>query len=101
MLRQERLRVAEILDLFEADDAAELAFALAAAAHVKAHRDIAELAQHPRRLQHIIAFTVRAETMQHDESRAPFLWAQAARNADGAMQAQAGGLKADRFFFHG
>ena len=39
-------RVAEILDLFETDDPAELASALAAAAHVEAERDIAEFVQH-------------------------------------------------------
>ena len=37
-------RIAQILDLFETDDAAELALALAAAAHVEAQRHIAELA---------------------------------------------------------
>jgi hypothetical protein len=40
-------RVAEIFHLFEADHAAELALALAAAPHVEAKRDIAEFAQHP------------------------------------------------------
>ena len=67
MLRQDIERVAEIFHLFEADDAAELAFALTAAAHIEAHGDIAELAQDPRRLQHIIAFAVGAEAVEHDE----------------------------------
>ena len=51
MAGEEEERIAEVLDLFEADDAAELAFAFAAAAHVEALRDIAELVQYPHRLQ--------------------------------------------------
>jgi hypothetical protein len=50
MLCKERQRIAEVLNLFETDDAAELAFALAAAAHVKPQRDVAEFAEHSCRL---------------------------------------------------
>src|SRR5580704_6438464 len=39
-------RVAGVFDLFEADNAAELAFTLAAAAHVKAHSDVTKVAEH-------------------------------------------------------
>ena len=60
-------RVAEIIDLFETDDPAELALAPAAAAHVEAERDIAEFVQHPGRLPHTLGVAVGAEAMQHDE----------------------------------
>src|SRR5262249_60863222 len=46
-------RIAEILNLFEADDAAEFALALAAAAHIEAQRDIAGLVEHARRRLHV------------------------------------------------
>ena len=48
------LRRAGVLDLFEADDAAELALALAAAAHIEAQRDIAELVEHAGGLHHVL-----------------------------------------------
>src|SRR5579863_9230648 len=48
MTAEEIKRVAQVLDLFEADDAPKLAFALAAAAHIEAQRDIAEVAEHAR-----------------------------------------------------
>ena len=58
-------RIAEVLDLFETDDATELAFALAAAAHIETQRDITEFAQHARRRQHVRTFRIRAEAVQN------------------------------------
>jgi hypothetical protein len=72
MPRKEEECVAEVLDLIEADNAAKLALAFAAAAHVEAQRDIAEFVQHSRRLQHARRVTVAAKAMEHDESRTAF-----------------------------
>ena len=71
MLRQKFERIAQILNLFEADDPAEFAFALAAAAHIETQRDVAEFAQDTRRLQHVLAFGIRAEAVQHQKGPAP------------------------------
>ena len=100
MLAEKVERIAQILDLLEADDAAELAFALAAAAHVEAQRHVAELAEHPRRRQHVRAFAVRAEAVQHQKRGAALGRPQALGHAQHAMQAQARRLKTDHFFFH-
>ena len=101
MAGEERQRIAQVLDLFEADDAAEFALAVAAAAHVEAQRDIAEFAEHARRLQHVAAFAIRAEAVQHQKRRAPLPRVQAFRHGQHAMQAQAGRWKADHLFCHG
>ena len=100
MMAEKIERVAEILDLLEADDAAELALALAAAAHVEAQRDIAELAEHPRRSQHVRALAVGAETVQHQKRRAALGRLQALGHTEHAVQAQARRLKTDDLFFH-
>ncbi len=67
MLGEKRQCIAQIFDLLEADDAAELALALAAAAHIEAQRHIAEFAEHARRRQHGRAFGIRAEAVQHQK----------------------------------
>src|SRR6202034_2225941 len=89
MLGQEIERIAGVLDLFEADDSSELAFALTAAAHVEAERDEAEFAQHPRRRDAGRAFAVGAKAVQHQERRAPLARPHTLRHAEHAMQAQA------------
>ncbi len=101
MLGQKIERVAGVLDLFEADDSAELAFALAAAAHVEAERDEAEFIEHPRRRDAGRAFAVGAKAVQHQERRAPLPRPHALRHAEHAMQAQARRLKADDVLTHG
>ena len=100
MLGEKRQRIGQILNLLEADDAAELAFALAAAAHVEAQRDIAEFAQDPRRLQYVVAFAIRAKAVQHQKGSATLRRRQTFRQAEHAVQAQARGLKIDNLFFH-
>src|SRR5262249_22652020 len=53
MLREEAERIAGILDLLQADHAAELALAVAATAHAETQNDVAELAQHLGRRLHV------------------------------------------------
>ena len=101
MLGQEIERVAGVLDLFEADDSAEVAFALAAAAHVEAQRDKTEFIEHPRRRDAGRAFAVGAETVQHQERRAPLACPHAVRHAEHSMQAQTRRLKAHDVLTHG
>src|SRR5580698_4536220 len=101
MLGQEIERIAGVLHLFEADDAPELAFALAAAAHVEAQGDETEFVEYPRRRDAGRAFAVGAKTVQHQESRAPFARPHAVRHAEHAMQAQTRRLKADDVLTHG
>src|ERR1700751_2789454 len=102
MLGQKIERVAGVLHLLEADDPAELAFALAAAAHVEAQGDKAEFIEHPRRRDAGRAFAVGAEAVQHQERRAALARPHAVWHAEHAVQAQAGRLKADGFLLtHG
>ena len=93
-------RVAGVLDLLEADDAAEFTLALAAAAHVEAQRHVAELVENLGGRDAGRARAVGAEAVQHQKRRAPLAGAQAVRHAQDAVQAQARGLKADDFFLH-
>src|SRR4029077_8465780 len=70
MMAEKIERVAGVLDLLEADDPAELALALAAAAHVETQGDEAEFIEHPRRRDAGRAFVVGAKAVQHQERRA-------------------------------
>src|SRR5208282_2439836 len=100
MLAEEIERTAGILDLFEADDAAELALALAAAAHVEAQRDIAELAEHFGRRNRGRTVAVGAEAVQHQKRGAALGRLQPVGHANDAVQAQTRRLKADHLFLH-
>ena len=71
MFGEKGQRVAGVVDLFQADHAAEFAFAVAAAAHVETERDVAEVVQHLRRLQHVGGILVAAEAVQHEKRGAP------------------------------
>ena len=71
VMAEEIERIAGVLDLFETDDAAELALALAAAAHVEAQRDVAEIAEHLCGRDAGRAGAVGAEAVQHQKRRAP------------------------------
>src|SRR5262245_14155730 len=100
MLGEEAQRAARILDLLEADHPPELAFALAATAHVEAQHDIAELAQHLGRLHGVGGGLVAAEAVQHQEGGAPFARSYPARHMHDAGELQPGGRKGDGFFGH-
>ena len=52
--RQERERVTRIFHLFEANHSSVLAFALAAAAHVEAQRDVTQLVKNLAGCQHVL-----------------------------------------------
>ena len=89
MLRGKIERVAEVLDLLEADHAGMLAFALAAAAHGEAHRDVAEIVEHTGGCQHVRRVLVAAEAMQHQEGGALLARLHVVRNANRAVELQA------------
>src|SRR5262245_3198197 len=90
MLGEEAERAARVLDLLEADHSPELAFALAAAAHVEAQHDIAELIQDLGRLHRIGGGLVAAEAVQHQEGGAPFARSHPARHMHDTGELQAG-----------
>src|SRR5262249_42343859 len=90
MLGEEAEGAARILDLLEADHSPELALALAAAAHVEAQHDIAELAQNLGRLHRIGRGLVAAETLQPQEGGAPFARSQSSRNMHDTGELQPG-----------
>ena len=58
-----------ILDLLQANDMRARTFAFAAAAHVKAKRDVAPALQQLGRTETGLAALVAAETMQHETRR--------------------------------
>ncbi len=90
MAGEKRHRARGVLDLFETDDAPELALALAAAAHVEAQRDVAEIVQHLRGLHHVARVLVAAEPVQHEECGAPLAAADAVGHAHHAGQLEPG-----------
>src|SRR4051794_8869875 len=92
--------VGDVLDLFEADDTAEIALALAAAAMIEAQRHITVFAEHARRLQHVLRCAVAAKAVQHEKCRPPLAGFCAGRAAHHAMQLEAGGGDADSLFGH-
>ncbi len=97
---EEGQRAAGILDLLQADHAAVLAFAVAAAAHVEAQHDVAEIAQHLGRLHRIRRGLVAAEAVQHQEGGALLAGPQPARDVHDAGEFETGGRKGDGFFGH-
>src|SRR5262249_11398339 len=101
MLAEEGKRVARVLDLLEADHAAKLAFALAAAAHVETQHDVAEIAQHVRGLHGVRRGLVAAEAVQHQKRPAPLGRFKSARHMHDAGELEAGGGKGDGLFGHG
>src|SRR4051812_40363232 len=100
MLRGKIKGVAEVLDLLKADHACVLAFALAAAAHGEAHRDVAKIVEHTGGCQYVRRILVAAEAMQHQEGRALLTRFYAVRNADRAVELQARRGDAESFFRH-
>ena len=100
MVGEEGQRVARVLDLLQADHAAEFAFALAAAAHVETQHDVAELAEHLGRLHRIRRGLVAAEPVQHDEGGAPLARPHPARDMHDPRQLESGGRKGDGLFGH-
>ena len=100
MLRNEIKRVAEVLDLLEADHAGVLAFALAAAAHGEAQRDVAEIVEHRAGASTFDEVLVAAEAVQHQERGALLARLYVVWHANGAVELQAGRGNADSFFRH-
>src|SRR5262245_22237855 len=62
-------RGARVLDLLQTDRAAARAFALAAAAHVEAQRDVAEAGEEAHHAHYVAGVLGAAETVQHEECR--------------------------------
>src|SRR5580704_14664519 len=100
MLGQEVQRIAGVFDLLETDHAAELAFAFAAAAHVKSQRDVTVFVEDAGRRDAVRAVAVRAEAMQHQEGRAAIARLDARRHAHHAVQAQTRRLETHNLFAH-
>ena len=69
MLGEEGERVARRLHLLQADQIAARALALAAARHVEAQRDVAELLEHLAGLEHVARTRIAAEAVHDDEGR--------------------------------
>src|SRR4029078_2199179 len=93
ILGEEGQRVARRLHLLEADQIAARAFALAAARHVDAKRDVAELLEHLAGLEHVGRSRVAAEAVHDDEGRAAFARLHAIRHANGAGELECPRLK--------
>ena len=101
MLGEKRQRIARVLDLLEADYAAELAFALAAAAHVEAQHDVAEFAEHLGGRHGVGGGLVAAEAVQHQKRAAPLGGAHSGRQVHHAGELEPGGGKGDGLLGHG
>ncbi len=97
---EEGERAAGVLDLVEADHATEFALALAAAAHVEAQHDVAELAQHLGRLHGVRGGLVAAEAVQHQKGGAPLSRPHPGRDMHDARELESRGRKGDGFFGH-
>ena len=100
MVGKEGQRAARVLDLLQADHAAEFTLALAAAAHVETQHDIAELAEHLGGLHRIRRGLVAAEPMQHDEGGASLARPHSVRDMHHARQLKSSGRKGDGLFGH-
>src|SRR4051812_43887896 len=98
--RQKGQRAAGVLDLLEADHASRLAFALAAAPHVKAERDIAELVEHLAGLAYVERALVATKAVQDHECTAALVGANILRHAQLPGEAQTGGRNAYGCFDH-
>src|SRR5262249_43148795 len=98
---EEGQRATRVLDLLQADHAAEFTLAVAAAAHVEAQHHVTQLAEHLGGLHGIRGGLVAAETVQHQEGAAPLGWPQPARDMHHARELEAGGRDDDGFFGHG
>src|SRR5262245_51371747 len=86
MLRQQRKCITGRSHLVRAEEQALLAFALAAAWHVEAHADIAELLEHGGRPHHVVGGHAAAEAVQNDEGGATFASLEPLRDADDSRQ---------------
>ena len=95
ILGEEGQRVARRLHLLEADQVAARAFALAAARHVEAQRDVAELLEHLAGLEHVGRTRIAAEAVHDDEGRPALAGLHAVRHADGAGELECTRLKRD------
>ena len=91
LLREKGQRVAGVLDLLEADDATELAFALPAAAHIKGERDVAKVIQHLAWRKDIGGASVAAEAVQHEKCSPALARRDAIRHAHRSGKVEAGG----------
>ena len=95
ILGKEGQRVARGLHLFQADQMATLAFAVAAAGHVETQRHVAELLEHLAGLEHVVRARLLPKpcmTMKAGPALARF---HAVRHADGAGELAALGNKRD------
>src|SRR5262249_17257629 len=101
MLRQECERVARCCHLVGAEQEPLLALALAAARHVEAHADIAELLEHRGWPHHVVGGHAAAEAVQDDERWPPLGRLHALRHADDADEFQAFGWETDALLGHG
>src|SRR5215469_5883016 len=100
MLGEEGERVARVLDLLQADHAAEFALAVAAAAHVEAQHNVTQVAEHLGGLHGVRGGLVAAETVQHEEGAAPLGRPQSARDVHHARELETGGGDGNGFFGH-
>ena len=95
VLGEEAQRIARGLHLLQANEVAARALAFAAARHVEAQRDVAELLEHLAGLEHGGGTRIAAEAMHDDPRRTPLAWLDAVRNAHGAGELAALGNKRD------
>src|SRR6202012_479231 len=101
MFGKERQRAAEIFNLLEADDAAELAFALAASAHVETQRHVAQRIEHSRWIDDAFGIAIATEAMQHEKTCPAVAGPQARWNTQCAVKPTARGREGNSFFVHG
>ena len=98
MVLQHGHRVARVADLFEADQAAMLALALAATAHVEAQRHIAKTIEHGGGRHHIAGLLRAAEAMKNDESGALLAGRKPFRKTDRRRKLQSIGHEGEILF---
>jgi hypothetical protein len=95
ILGEKGQRVARGLDLLEANEISARAFAFAAARHVDAQGDVAEILEHLAGLEHVGRTRVAAEAMHDDEGWALFTGLHTVRHPHRAGEFECTRLKRD------
>ena len=93
MRGEKRERVARVGNLVQADDAAALALAFAAAAHVETQGGVAQGVEHVAGSENVSGIFVAAETVQDDKRGESLAGCRACGNADDAGELQAVGIE--------
>ena len=73
-------RALRVLDLLQTNDVTERPFALAAATHIEAQRNVTPVTEHTRGIDDVTGIFIAAETVQHDKGRTGMTFLKAVGN---------------------